>query len=143
MSKTFKVKQPASRSQSNESENVNEVTKDDEEEEVLMFVEFSDFLDKQLLEGDLEIQLSNLEGKNPTSSVQGIQMTGQHEVNLGTMLMFSDTEATDGRQASFLGCSNNMLRFTVTDVPNPNPTPTPPKASRPPLTFVPKKPQKS
>lgn len=46
-------------------------------------------------------------------------MTGQHEINLGTMLLFKESEFTDDNEVSYLGSSNNILKFTVTDVPVP------------------------
>lgn len=95
---------------------------EEEEEEVLMFVEFMDFLDKQIYDAkeNIEIHLSDLQTKNPTASIDGIQMTGQHEINLGTMLLFQERESVDaGHSVTYLGTSNNLLKFSVTNIPDP------------------------
>ena len=74
---------------------------DDEYEETLVYVKFE--ADANMLMKAEGFKLIDVDGPNPRCEVDGVQFTGQHQINLGTVLFFSkDTteESSSSMQVS-------------------------------------------
>ena len=62
----------------------------DDEEEILLYVDFPDFDESNLfdLSTDATLELSGLMETTPSCRINNLNFVGRHEINLGTQLFF-------------------------------------------------------
>jgi hypothetical protein len=110
---------------------------DDEiiEEEVLVVANFSDFDDPRILQrapkknsdekGKIQssavenvIRMENISSSQPNCVLHNmLELTGKHEINLGTTLLFQ--ESSNSQLVQFYGQSINSIEFKLTSIEQP------------------------
>jgi hypothetical protein len=111
---------------------------DDEiiEEEVLVVANFSDFDDPRILQqapkknshekgkiqsSDVEnvIRMENVSSSQPKCVLHNmLELTGRHEINLGTTLLFQESN-NNSQPVQFYGQSINSIEFKLTSIEHP------------------------
>ena len=96
----------------------NESNNGEEEEEVLVYVQFEDRKEASALlkavasSGDEIKQLINTSANaHPTCIVGGTTFSGQHQINLGTVLFFG-AKQNDRNNVKLMGTTDRVLKFT-------------------------------
>jgi len=107
----------------------------DDEEEILLYVDFPDFDESNLfdLSTDATLELSGLMEATPSCRINNLNFVGRHEINLGTQLFFRSnghgaagnsklTQQHASKQEScvYLGKSNSVLRFKLQSIDKPD-----------------------
>ena len=87
----------------------------DEDEEVLLYLSFPDFLQTKLFDEPKEIKLERLGTSNPSCEIDGIRFTGTNEFSLGTQLFFDIEQKGD---EFLVGYSNKRIRFDLQFIPD-------------------------
>lgn len=95
------------------SMDVEHVQADEEEyEELLVYVEFPDFDQCNLLNEGTVVELHGLASANPTCKINDLNFVGIQEINLGTQLFFQHT----AEAVEFEGTSVNVLKFRLSSI---------------------------
>ena len=91
---------------------------EEEEEEVLVYVQFEDrneanTLLKAVASGGGEIKqlIKTAADAHPTCIVDGISFSGQHQINLGTVLFFG-AKQNDRNNVELVGTTDRVLKFS-------------------------------
>lgn len=84
--------------------------KEDDFEEVLVYVDFPDFDECTFLKDTTTIQLFDLAGSTPRCKVGELNFVGQHETNLGTQLF------VDKDTGKCIGLTTNVLNFKLSSI---------------------------
>ena len=90
-----------------------DVAEEDEYEEIFVYVDFPDFDECNLLTDATELEISNIDGENPTCRINDLNFTGEHEINLGSQLFF---EHLPNNTVQFVGQSVNVVKFKLASV---------------------------
>ena len=86
---------------------------DEEYEDLLVYVEFPDFDQVNLLnEGTAVVELHDLATANPTCKINDLNFVGNQEINLGTQLFFQHTPDS----VEFEGTSVNVVKFQLSSI---------------------------
>ena len=97
----------------------------EDEEEVLMYVGFPTFENLPIFDDpETEIEISGLEGENPTIQLKNMVLQGKHQVNVGSMMFFQDnnpsssnnTGTTEKKEINVLGMSINYVECSLSRV---------------------------
>ena len=107
----------------------------DDEEEILLYVDFPDFDESNLfdLSTDAILELSGLMEATPSCRINNLNFVGRHEINLGTQLFFrsnghgaagnsklTQQHASKQESCAYLGKSNSVLRFKLLSIDKPD-----------------------
>jgi len=107
----------------------------DDEEEILLYVDFPDFDESNLfdLSTDATLELSGLMEATPSCRINNLNFVGRHEINLGTQLFFrsnghgaagnsklTQQHASKQESCAYLGKSNSVLRFKLQSIDKPD-----------------------
>jgi hypothetical protein len=108
---------------------------EDDEEEILLYVDFPDFDESNLfdLSKDATIELSGLMEATPSCRISNLNFVGRHEINLGTQLFFrsnghgaignsklTQQHASKEEPCVYLGKTNSVLRFKLQSIDKPD-----------------------
>ena len=96
------------------------VTESEEEEyeEALVLVKFSDITDVNFFMESKEIEINNIEGVTPQCYIEGFNFAGTHSVNLGTLLFFEKKNLPgDQSDIEFAGSTTTTLDFSLRHIP--------------------------
>eukprot|EP01032_Pedospumella_encystans_P023642 gene23642-26757_t len=85
---------------------------EEEYEDLLVYVEFPDFDQVNLLNEGTVVEFHDLATANPTCKINDLNFVGNQEINLGTQLFFQHTPDT----VEFEGTSVNVVKFQLSSI---------------------------
>ena len=92
---------------------------EEEEEEVLVYVQFEDHNEANTLlkaigkrGGEIKQLINTAADAQPTCVVDGITFSGQHQINLGTVLFFGAKKNDRSNKVELVGSTERVLKFS-------------------------------